>query len=391
MKILLVTSRNPFPPRRGDQLRATQALEFLRRAHEVTLLAPKNPTALPPPLRHEAYAPPRRIEQATAALQATFTGRPLQNALFHSIDLGRRLRALAPAHDVVVLQLERLASNVQDLGSAPLVVDLIDSLALNLERRAALDHPALRPLLRAEAKRLLETERSLLERADSVLVVSERDRRFLAERCGETLARKVTVLPLAVPLGESLPPTQPLSPQVASTTAVLAITGNLGYFPTDEGARWFLSEVWPRLIAQGRDVRLVIAGARPSRALERLARAPGVELQIAPSDLRFVLAGTDIALAPMRAGSGLPIKILEAWAHGVAVVATPWAAEGTTGVAGIDFAVAQPNPEAWIQTIERLLDDRSARERLATAGRTRLAADYSPDSVGARWLAAFAR
>src|SRR5260370_6417906 len=117
-------------------------------------------------------------------------GLPLESGLFYHPDLGLRLRRLAPGADLVVLQLARLAAHAGDVGATPLVVDLVDSLALNLERRAAVDRAWLRPALRHEAHLLARAERKLAERAQALLVVCARDRDALAGRLGPEPARR---------------------------------------------------------------------------------------------------------------------------------------------------------------------------------------------------------
>jgi polysaccharide biosynthesis protein PslH len=410
VKILLVVSRPPFPPRRGDQMRAVQALEFLGAAHEVTLLAPSGggtPPSTRPGLRIETHEAPGSLAKVLGVARALFSGQPLQSGLFRSGDLARKLRTLAPRHDLVLLQLERLIGHLPDLGSAPLVVDLIDSLALNVERRADFDSWPARPALRIEAARLLKAERRLAERAAKVLVVSERDRRYLKEHLGPELAAKVKVVPLAMSIPEELPPTLKLwkKPGAAAGEEIdersfevagdaerplLAITGNLGYFPTVDGALWFLAQVWPAVRAARPEVRLAFVGARPSPRLRGAIARAGAELIESPPDLRAILFRATLALAPMRAGSGLPVKILEAWAAGVPVLATPWAAAGVSGRAGEDFAVAEPDPAAWCREILRLIDDPAERRRLAENARKRLAADYGAENVAAGWRAAVA-
>ena len=110
--------------------------------------------------------------------------------------------------------------------------------------------------------------------------------------------------------------------------AELAITGNLGYFPTARGVAWFLDEVWPEVARKYPRARLLVAGARPPRSLVRRVRAVGGRLVADPDDLPALLAAADLALAPLLAGSGTPIKLLEALAAGIPAVATPAAAEG---------------------------------------------------------------
>ena len=144
----------------------------------------------------------------------------------------------------------------------------------------------------------------------------------------------------------------------------------------DDAVRWFARRVWPELHERRPDVRLVVAGDRPSRSLRRLLRRCGAELVESPADLRSIIARATIALAPLRAGSGQPIKVLEAWAVGVPVIASPWAAAGTAGRPWEDFLVVD-TPGEWLQAVITLLDDREQRSRLVANARMRLAEIYS--------------
>ncbi len=387
MKILLVTSRYPWPPRRGDQMRAVQVLDFLADEHEVTLLAPapardQLPPPEGPPYRVELYRPGGGVALVAGMARAVAGRLPLQSGLFHQPDLGRRLRELAPRHDLGILQLVRLAGHAGDFGSTPIVVDLIDSLSLNFSSRAAVDRRWLAPLFRLEARLLARAERRLAERAERLLVVCERDRQALADRLPPDLGAKVAVVHLAVSeIQAEPPPDRDMGP-------ILAITGNLGYFVNADAVTWWLRDVWPQLRRVRPDVRLTIAGDRPPRALRRAVEKAGARLIVSPPDLRAVLAQATVSLAPMRCGSGVPVKILEAWSAGVPVVASPWAAAGTTGRQGEDFLLAGEQPSEWIVAVTDLLDDASARRRLIENGRRRLAADYSRETVRRQWLEA---
>ncbi|MCL4839218.1 MAG: glycosyltransferase, partial [Thermoanaerobaculia bacterium] len=170
----------------------------------------------------------------------------------------------------------------------------------------------------------------------------------------------------------------------------LVLTGNLGYFPTREAARWLLAEVWPA-VRRARPGGLVgRAGDGPPAAVGRPAAGAGGGVDPAPASLERVLAGATLALAPMRAGSGVPVKVLEAWAAGVPVVASPEAAAGTTARPGEELAVAG-GAEAWVTAILRLLADPAERARLAAGGRARLALDHAPARVEAHWRRAAGR
>ncbi|HEY8020849.1 MAG TPA: glycosyltransferase family 4 protein [Thermoanaerobaculia bacterium] len=384
MKVLLAVSRYPWPARRGDQVRALQTLDSLSAEHEVTLLAPEpGPNDPSPPsaaYRIETYR--RRRAGVAAGLGRALARRlPAQSGLFYQADLGHRLRELAPAADLGILQLVRLAVHLDDFGPLPLLVDLIDSLSLSVSRRAEVDRPLLRPALRLEARRLALWEDRLVERAAAVTVVCERDRQAIAGRLPPALAARVAVVRLAVEERNAagLAP-EPLVRPSSEGGPLLAMTGNLGYFVNADAVAWWLAEVWPALSRARPDVRVVVAGDRPPARLRRAIRRAGARLIESPPDLRAVLAQATLALAPMRCGAGVPVKVLEAWSVGVPVVATPWAAAGTTGRVGEDLRVVQ-RPAEWVSAILELLDDPAERRRLAANARRRLAADYSPGEV----------
>lgn len=388
MKILLVASRYPWPPRRGDQIRAVQALDFLSGEHEVTLLTPEPGKDQPPPPQN----PPYRIELYRPSRTALLPGmarvllrnHPLQSVLFYQPDLGRRLRELAPGADLALLQLVRLAIHLDDLGETPILVDLIDSLSLNFSLRADVDRVWLRPLLRLEARLLAIGERRLAERAAGMILVCGRDRQALVNRLPPELAAKIAVVHLAVRERKAEPPLEEERlHEDGETGPVLAMTGNLGYFVNVDAINWWLDEVWPVVRQVRPDIRVVVAGDRPAAEIRRaIAKAgPRVRLIESPRDMRSILAQSTISLAPMRSGSGVPIKVLEAWAVGVPVIATPWAVAGTSGRQGEDFRIVGTHPIEWVSAIQELLDDPAARQRLIDSGRRRLQADYSREFV----------
>jgi glycosyltransferase involved in cell wall biosynthesis len=383
LKILLVTSRYPWPPRRGDQMRALQMLDFLSGEHEVTLLAPApGPDAPKPPAavayRVEHYQPERGVAFVQGMSRAVLERLPLQTGLFYQPDLGRKLRELAPRADLGILQLVRLASHLEDFGDTPILVDLIDSLSLNFSLRADVDRLWLRPALRLEARLLARAERRLAEHAAGMIVVCERDRQALVNRLPAALAAKIGVVRLAVRERQFAPPLADEElREPGDDGPILMMTGNLGYFVNVDAVTWWLRDVWPTLRRVRPDVRVVVAGDRPAGTVRRAVAAAGVRLLESPRDMRSIIAQATLSLAPMRCGSGVPIKVLEAWAVGVPVVASPWAVAGTSGRQGEDFRLVGQHPVEWVTAVHELLEDPAARERLAVSGRQRLASDYS--------------
>jgi hypothetical protein len=373
--VLIATGRPPWPPWRGDQLRARQLVEALVPAHEVTLLAPPgtDEPPLPPGARRETYRARPAALAASAAAPGLLRGWPLQALPFRQPDLGRRLRELAPRHDLVVLQLVRLLPHLADAGGVDLVVDLIDCLSLNAATRAAVDRPWLRPILRLEWRRLARAEARMVAAARTAMVVCERDRAALAALV-PGLAGRLLVAPVAVAAasGPGGAPAQNDGPSVL-------LTGNLGYFPNRDGLRFFLGSVWPALRAAAPGTRLVVAGHRPPAGLARQLEALGGCLIEQPPDLRSLLGGATLAVAPLRCGSGVPLKVLDAWAAGAPVLATPFAAAGAGAEPERELLVASA-PAEWVAQALRLLADADLRQRLVEGGRRRLA-ELAPERV----------
>ena len=139
MRILFATTRWPWPPRRGNELRAAQWVEALVEAHPVTLVVPRRPGDLPPRDLAGLTVVATRREPLTAAwglLVSIFSGAPLQTGLYRSRSFARALRAEAPRHDLQIAQLVRLAPTLSSFGPSHLRGDLVDSLSLNFARRA---------------------------------------------------------------------------------------------------------------------------------------------------------------------------------------------------------------------------------------------------------------
>ena len=365
MKVVFITARPPWPPRRGDQARAAGLIEVLAERHEIRVLSLVGPGFNPaPPPVDDVSLEVLRVPALWVGLKALSGGvamvlggrRPVQAAMFDLPSLRHHAAEVLDEFkpDLVVVQLSRLADVLPALRPYPVLLDLIDSLALNMENRAARGG-FLAPLWRIEARRLLSWERAAVETATVSAVVAERDRTYLAA------GGKLRLLAFGIEVPEALPP------RAASPEYELVLTGNLGYFPSVDGVTWFLREVWPLLCAELPEIKLLLAGARPSRALRRLALAtPGVDLVADPADLKAELRRGAIALAPLRAGSGTPIKILEAMAEGLPVVASPMALEGLDQLP-VGAAAKASEPTEFRDAILRLLAEPAAAERQRAA------------------------
>ncbi len=373
MRVLLITSRFPLPPWRGNQVRTIEWLQALR-GHDLALVCPEAPGGSSGGLAADvSHYSPSAVSRGAGLLRAAVSGLPMQEGLYDS-GIARRtvsdaLESWRP--DVVVVQMVRCAWAAEAVWSRapalPVIFDSIDAMGLHFERAAQAAAALRATAYRAEARRCRRREGALVHRARLTVAVSERD---------------LTALEVPAGRGRVIPVAGRLSFRSESTPKkpVVLLSGNLGYRPTVLGAEWFAREVWPSLKQRIPQAQWVLAGARPARAVGRLAALPGVEVHADVADLEPYLRSARVAIAPMSSGSGVPMKVLEALAAGLPVVAHPWAAEGLADQGG--SAVAAPGDAAgWIDALERLLTDPEAARNLGERGHELWQRVYHPDRV----------
>ncbi|HSZ53579.1 MAG TPA: TIGR03087 family PEP-CTERM/XrtA system glycosyltransferase, partial [Caulobacteraceae bacterium] len=360
-KILFLAHRLPFPPDKGDKIRAFHVIRRLAAHHEVWLgaliddaadLSRFDPAALGcVEVRRPWLGPGRRALNMASAL---FTGVPLSVGRFRHPDLDlwidRVLQEVRP--DLVVLYSSALGKHLLDRlpDGLPLLVDFVDADAAKWAAYAAAAPWPLSWLFRREARKLVAFESALLSRADSALLVSDAERQVMA--CLQPQwAAKLEVMSNGVDL-EAFPPAPPAS------GSLIVMCGRMDYRANVEGARWFAHEVFPLIRKRAPEAIFRIVGAGPTRAVRTLALQPGVEVTGAVPRVWPHLAEARVVVAPLRFARGIQNKVLEGLAAARPVVATTAALEGLDVVPGRE-ALAADEPAAFADAVLQVLEGRA--------------------------------
>ena len=266
-------------------------------------------------------------------------------------------------------------------GWARAVLDLDDDEVETRRRIAALHaargEAALMTLEAAEADKYRDLECAWLGRFDGVLVCSEQDRAAVVARTGHA---RVDAIPNGVRRVE--PATARRGPADPEDGAFrLLFVGTLGYFPNVDAATTLCRDVLPRLRARSRrEVAVDLVGARPAPAIAELAKLDGVEVHADVARVAPFYERAGAAVAPLRAGGGTRIKLLEAFAQGVPVVSTSLGAEGLDVEPGRHLLIAD-DPDGLADGCRRLMEEPTVRDRLRGEALRLVAARYDAGRV----------
>jgi sugar transferase (PEP-CTERM/EpsH1 system associated) len=386
MRICFLTPRFPYPPLKGDTLRVYHQIRALSAGHQVTLLS-----LAEAPVSEADYQEVasfcERIEVVAlpkwrAALNlgaGIVSAQPLQVHYYRAAAVADHLRALLAggAYDVIHATLIRMLPYVWNIHRPPVVVDLIDSLSLNLaDRRTQVRGPK-RLGYELEYGRVQAYERAVVRHFPALVLSSPADKEALGG------GDQITVIPNGVDIERF-----PFHGPAGRDPATLVFTGNMGYHPNEEAVVWFAAEVWPRLRAARPGVRFQVVGTNPTERVRALA-GDGIEVLGRVPDVTTYLHAATVAVCPMRSGSGIQNKVLEAMACGAPVVATAIANRGVQGEPERDLLVAD-SAEAFAAAVLRLLDAPETAARLAQAGRPFVEQTFRWESHAARLTAIYA-
>jgi len=380
LKILFLTQIVPYPLDSGPKIKTYNVLRYLAARHQVHLVS---------------FVRSKDEEAAAASLTtlcAGITTVPLKRSRVR--DIAHLVRSLAMRRSFLVHRddshafrsaLRHLMSETafdavhadqfsmgQFAVDLPLKLRVLDehNAVWTIVRRAATQQRGAprRLLAEWEWRKVRSYEGEMCRRFDRVLVVSEEDRSALREAAGASFAAEV--LPIAVDTQELV-----FEPRTRAARHVLSVA-TMFYPPNSDGVHWFVKEVFPLVQRAVATVQFFVVGSRPPRSVTKLAW-PGSNIVVTGhvNDLEPVLRQAAVLVVPVRSGSGMRVKILEAFARGIPVVSTSVGVEGIAARADEHLLVAD-EPRAFAEGVVRLLRDPAAAAKLARAARTLVEVRY---------------
>lgn len=388
-RVLMVTSRLPWPPTEGHQLRSWHLLRALSRRHRVTLLSCLRPEdtegvngELPAEVARLEFHHLRQDAASTAMQLAASLGGRQPFVVHRYADAGLRARVAELACDADLVHFDMLplmACADRVPAEVPIVYNAhnVEHVLLRI-RGDNESRPLHRAFLRGQVDRLGHFESDACRRADLVLACSEQDRAQIVDLG----ARDAITVPNGVDLDANQPGT-------GNEDGSLVFVGQMGWFPNRDGVEWFLSDVLPRVLLRKPGLRFTLVGK--AQGLQVPAGvAANVDVTGFVDDLRPLVQRASVYVVPLRMGSGTRLKVLEAMAFGKAIVTTTIGSEGIDLEHGIHGEFAD-DAQAFADRILALLDDPARRAALGSAARRLVEARYGWDAIGDAMLPHYER
>lgn len=361
-RLLFLAHRIPYPPDKGEKIRAWHMLEHLARDWAVDLGCLVDD---PADTRHlsvlrdccaEVHAAPvTRNGRIARTLFGTRPGQPLSLAWFREPGLARWVRAGLEArrYEAVMVYSSAMAAYVPPRPDGPLqILDMVDVDSEKWRAYAATTEGPKRLVWAREARTLLAFERRAAAQFDRTLLVSAQEAQTFATLAPE-VASRIDWLENGVDVERFTPQCDWPNPFETHSPAIV-FTGTMDYRPNIEAVSFFAKEVMPHLASFAPSPHFHIVGANPSPAVQALAELPRVHVTGSVPDTRPYLAHAAVAVAPLRIARGIQNKVLEAMAMARPVVASPEAYEGVHAIAGRDLLVAD-GAEAMASAVTQVL------------------------------------
>jgi glycosyltransferase involved in cell wall biosynthesis len=159
--------------------------------------------------------------------------------------------------------------------------------------------------------------------------------------------------------------------------------GSFRHPPNIVALDWFVHEVLPRILTRRPEARLVVVGSDAPQRHPYAGREAAVEIRGFVDDIREPLSRYAVFVCPVRSGSGVRVKLLEAFASGIPVVSTRIGAEGLAREDG-EYGLLADQPETFAEKVLQVFDDPLQAARMAARARAEVVANWDMAAITAR-------
>lgn len=382
MKILFLTQLFPYPPICGGTIKSWNILKRLCARHNVTLAAFVRGNQDQKPQIVDIYRAVHCVRiHRSGTLNVKFAVESLlrQKSFIILRDYVQEMQELVDElaerehFDVVYADHLQMAQYVRREHAPCLILDEHNVEWRILKRLAATSSGLRKVFAEQESRKLRAFEISACSRFDQVITVTEEDRIALLDDNPDL--DNVDTVPIGVDLEEF----RPVRLDPGSQT-ILSL-GTMSWPPNVDAILYFTNEIYPLVKQAVPNTNFVIAGSRPPGSIQALSSIDrSITVTGYVPDVSSLAAQATAFIVPLRSGSGMRVKIINALAMGLPVVTTSIGCEGIDAVNERDLLIAD-DPPAFADAVIRLLNDTKLRSMLGESGRRLVEQKYSWEAI----------
>ena len=363
MKIFVLLSRVPYPIEKGDKLRAFHQIRCLAKHNEIILCALSDSAVHPDALNElnkfcsqVHIIPIRKPGMVWNVIKAFLNGKPLQVGYFYRCHTQKKIDNIITKTnpDHIFCQLIRVSEYVKN-SAIPKTLDYQDIFSMGAKRRAETSSFLLKIPFLMEHNRLLRYENMIFDKFDNKTIISQPDRDLLPHPSRNDVA----IIPNGVDHTY-------FSPVKGVKSYEVVFTGNMGYPPNIDAARFIAEEIFPLVLKQFPAAKLLLAGATPHARVQAL-QSENITVSGWMADIRDSYASSLIFIAPMRIGTGLQNKLLEAMAMEMPCITSDLANQALGAKQNVEILIGS-NAGEYAEHIIKLLNDQKYADTLAQNG-----------------------
>jgi len=374
MKILFLCHRVPYPPNKGDKLRAFNIIKYLSKEHEIYLVSLYDDkkdrrylSGLEQFCRESSFFYLNPLLAKIKGFFCLLFNQPISLGYFYSRRMKSKVNDLIKTKkpDLVYVYSSSMAQYVMNEDTKK-IMDFVDCDSAKWGQYSRYARLPL-SLVYAREQRLLEAyEKKIAREFDRFIVATEAEKnefsRFLDIEKFIVLHNGVDAdFFRFVPLAQE---------------KRLIFTGEMNYFANIDGVIYFCKEILPIIRKKVPEVKFYIVGRNPTHSVKVLARMEGVFVTGLAEDTREYFKNAAVSVVPLRIAQGIQNKVLEAMASGLSVVTTSKAISGLKPGAEKNLLVAD-NPQDFAAKVIMLLEDSDSRKRLGEGARRYVEENYN--------------
>jgi glycosyltransferase involved in cell wall biosynthesis len=266
-------------------------------------------------------------------------------------------------------------------NGAPKILFPVDAVSrLKWQRYRAALNPFRKAAFWADYLMCKRYETRIYAEFDGVMLVSDADANYILEN-RQLNKSSVFLLPLAVDADY-------FAPRERNSESGLSVVfaGNMFNYINEDAILWFFRDVWGGLKKQLPKLKLYVVGNDPSDRVRALAaKDSNVVVTGFLEDIRPPIWNATVFVSPLRMGTGVKNRILQAMAMGKAIIASPLTIEGIDVTDGVQVLVAESAGE-WLERCLHLLRNGGERERLGREARKYVEENHSLHAKTSRFL-----